>query len=90
MLAADSMGKSERKPPAANYDPVITPKKSMMVNNQKIKLPRSLRLPRMEDRPFCNRDRLLELEKLEFQIYASMRELGNVSLFLIVLNPCFC
>ena len=33
LLAADSIGKRERKPPAANYNPIITPKKSMMVNN---------------------------------------------------------
>ena len=32
----------------------------------------------MEDRQFYNRDRLLELEKLEFQIHASMRELGQL------------
>ena len=35
------MGKRARKPPAANYKAVITPKKSMIVNNQNIKLPRS-------------------------------------------------
>ena len=78
LLAADSMGKNERKLPASNCDPVITPRKYVIVNNQKIKLPRSLRLSRMEDHPFYNRDRLLELEKLEFQIHASMRELGQL------------
>ena len=49
-----------------------------MVNDQKIKLPRSLRLPRMEYHQFYNRDRLLELEKLEFQTHASMRELSQL------------
>merc|ERR1712060_36601 len=78
LLAADSMGKRERRPPPTNYNPIIQPKKSMIVNNQKIKLPKSLRLPRMEDHQFYNRQRLLELGKLGFQIYASLKELGQL------------
>lgn len=77
LLAADSIGKRERKPPPIDYNPIITPKKTMIVNNRKIKLPKSLRLPRMEDHQFFNRERLLELGKLEFETYASLRQLGK-------------
>lgn len=78
LLAADSIGKRERKPPPTNYNPIMQPKKSMMVNNRRIKLPRSLRLPRMEDHHFYNRERLLELGKFEFQTYATLREVGQL------------
>ena len=78
LLAADSIGRRERKPPPLNYNPDIAPKKSMMVNNRKIKLPKSLRLPRMEDHQFYNRERLLELGKLEFQTYAALRNMGKL------------
>lgn len=78
LLAADSVGKRERKPPPLNYNPIIAPKKSMMVNNRKIKLPKSLRLPRMEDHQFYNRERLLDLGKLEFQTYAALRNMGKL------------
>jgi SWI/SNF-related matrix-associated actin-dependent regulator of chromatin subfamily A member 5 len=64
LLAADSIGKRERKP-LSSYNPILAPKKSMVVNNRKIKLPKSLRLPRMEDHMFFNRERLLELADLE-------------------------
>eukprot|EP00587_Corethron_hystrix_P001491 CAMPEP_0113309202 /NCGR_PEP_ID=MMETSP0010_2-20120614/7346_1 /TAXON_ID=216773 ORGANISM="Corethron hystrix, Strain 308" /NCGR_SAMPLE_ID=MMETSP0010_2 /ASSEMBLY_ACC=CAM_ASM_000155 /LENGTH=1329 /DNA_ID=CAMNT_0000164419 /DNA_START=73 /DNA_END=4062 /DNA_ORIENTATION=+ /assembly_acc=CAM_ASM_000155 len=74
LLAADSMGKRERKPVAINYSHHIAPKKSMMVNNRKIKLPRSLRLPRMEVHQFYDRERLEVLGKLEFQTYAVLKQ----------------
>jgi SLIDE len=50
----------------------------MVVNNQRIKLPKSLRLPPMEDHHFFNRERLIELGKLEFETYATLRELGQL------------
>merc|ERR1719491_2195182 len=78
LLAADSMGKRERKPPPIDYNPIIAPKKSMIVGDQKIRLPRALRLPRMEDHHFYNRERLLELSNLEFQTYATLRKLGQM------------
>ena len=78
LLAADSLGKRERRPPPTNYNPIMQPKKSMIVNNQRIKLPKSLRLPQMEDHHFYNRERLLELGRLEFETYATLRELGQL------------
>lgn len=78
MLAANSMGKRERRPPPTSYNPIILSKKSMVVNNQKIKLPSNLRLPAMEDHHFYNRERLLELGKLEFETYATLRELNQL------------
>eukprot|EP00978_Attheya_sp_CCMP212_P007132 scaffold16597_cov49-Attheya_sp.AAC.1 len=78
MLAADSIGKRERKAPPTNYNPIIQPKKTMVVNNRKIKLPRELRLPRMEDHQFYNRERLIDLGKFEFQTYASLKQLGQL------------
>ncbi|GKY92507.1 hypothetical protein MPSEU_000221000 [Mayamaea pseudoterrestris] len=78
MLAADSMGKRERRPPPKEYQPIIESKKSMLVNNQKIKLPKALRIPQMEDHHFYNRERLLELGNLEFETYAALREAGQV------------
>lgn len=78
MLAADSMGKRERRPPPKDYQPIIQSKKSMVVNNRRIKLPKSLRLPQMEDHHFYNRERLLELGKLEFETYAALREAGQL------------
>lgn len=78
LLAANSMGKRERRPPPMDYNPIMHPKKSMVVNNTKIKLPRSLRLPRMEDHHFYNRERLLELGKVEFETYAALRKAGKV------------
>lgn len=78
MLAANSIGKRERKPPPTSYNPIIHSKKSMTINNQRIKLPRSLRIPNMEDHMFYNRERLLELGKLEFETYATLRELGQL------------
>jgi len=78
MLAADSMGKRERRPPPKDYQPIIQSKKSMFVNNKKIKLPKTLRIPSMEDHHFYNRERLLELGKLEFETYAHLREVGQL------------
>jgi SWI/SNF-related matrix-associated actin-dependent regulator of chromatin subfamily A member 5 len=78
MLAANSVGKRERRPPPMNYNPIIISKKSMVVNNQRIKLPKPLRIPQMEDHHFYNRERLLELGKLEFENYAALRESGQV------------
>jgi len=49
-------------------------KKSMMIKNKRIKLPKTLRLPRMEDFQFFNRERLMELGSKEFQNYALLRE----------------
>ncbi len=75
LLAADSLGKRERKrPPPTNYIPVTEVKKSIVVNNEKIKLPKALRLPRMEDHQFYSRERLLELSKIEFQTYATLKQ----------------
>jgi len=78
LLAADSMGKRERRAPPTNYNPIIEPKKSMVLNNERVKLPKSLRLPSMEDHHFYNRERLLELDKMEFQTYATLREIGQL------------
>lgn len=78
LLAANSMGKRERRPPPTSYNPIMHPKKSMIVNNRRIKLPKNLRLPSMEDHHFYNRERLLELGKLEFETYASLREAGQL------------
>jgi len=78
LLAADSMGKRERRAPPTNYNPVVEPKKSIVVNNRKIKLPKILRLPRMEDHQFYNRDRLLELSKIEFQTFATLKQTGGL------------
>ena len=78
MLAANSVGKRERRPPPTSYNPIIHTKKSMIVNNQRIKLPKALRLPQMEDHHFYNRERLLELGKLEFENYAVLREKGQL------------
>lgn len=74
LLAANSMGKRERRPPPTDYTPIMHTTKSMVINNAKIKLPRTLRLPQMEDHQFYNRERLLELGKLEFETYATLRE----------------
>lgn len=78
MLAANSVGKRERRPPPSSYNPIIQSKKSMVVNNRRIKLPKALRLPQMEDHHFYNRERLLELGRLEFENYAALRERGAV------------
>lgn len=78
MLAADSIGKRERRPPPTSYNPIIISKKSMVVNNRRIKLPKCLRIPQMEDHHFYNRERLLELGKLEFETYAALREENKV------------
>ena len=78
MLAANSIGKRERRPPPQSYNPIMLPKKSMVVNNRRIKLPQNLRLPSMEDHHFYNRERLLELGRLEFETYATLREIGKV------------
>ena len=78
LLAANSMGKRERRPPPTGYNPIMHPKKSMIVNNRRIKLPKSLRLPPMEDHHFYNRERLLELGRLEFETYATLREAGKL------------
>lgn len=78
MLAAQNVGKRERRPPPTNYNPIITSKKSMVVNNERIKLPKPLRIPQMEDHHFFNRERLLELGALEFENYAALRESNNV------------
>ena len=78
MMAANSMGKRERRPPPTSYNPVISTKKTMMVKGKNIKLPKCLRIPQMEDHQFYNRERLLEIGKLEFEAYAAMREAGEV------------
>ena len=78
LLAADSLGKRDRRPPPSDYNPIMQPKKSMVVNNRRVKLPKSLRLPRMEDHHFYNRERLLELGNYEFQTYATLRELKQL------------
>jgi len=78
MLAAQSVGKRERRPPPASYNPIIISKKSMVVNDQRIKLPKPLRTPQMEDHHFYNRERLLELGKLEFENYAALRQANKV------------
>jgi SLIDE len=78
MLAANSVGKRERRPPPTSYNPIIISKKSMVVNNQRIKLPKALRIPQMEDHHFYNRERLLELGNLEFENYAALREANQV------------
>lgn len=74
MMAADSIGKRERRPPPTSYNPVISTKKTMMVKGKNIKLPKCLRIPQMEDHQFYNRERLLEIGKEEFEKYAELRE----------------
>lgn len=74
LLAANSMGKRERRPPPTEYNPIMHQKKSMVINNAKIKLPKTLRLPQMEDHQFYNRERLLDLGRIEFETYATLRE----------------
>ena len=78
LMAANSMGKRERRAPPTDFNPIMQPKKSMLVNNRKVKLPKSLRLPRMEDHQFYNRERLIELGKLEFETYAALKEVGQL------------
>lgn len=78
LLAADSMGKRDRRPPPSTYTGVMQPAKSMVIKDRKIKLPPSLRLPSMEDHQFFNRERLLELSKLEFEVYGQLKELGKL------------
>lgn len=78
LLAADSMGKRDRRPPPTTYTAVMQPTTSMVIKDRKIKLPPSLRLPSMEDHQFFNRERLLELSKLEFEVYAQLKELGKL------------
>jgi SWI/SNF-related matrix-associated actin-dependent regulator of chromatin subfamily A member 5 len=68
------MGKRERRAPPTSYVPVTEVKKIIVVNNEKIRLPKVLRLPRMEDHQFYNRERLLELSKIEFQTYAKLKQ----------------
>ncbi|KAL3815904.1 hypothetical protein ACHAXA_005752 [Cyclostephanos tholiformis] len=78
LLAADSMGKRDRRPPPTTYNAIVQPTKSMVIKNQKIRLPKILRLPRMEDHQFYNRERLMELDRFEFETYASLKELGQL------------
>lgn len=78
LLAADSMGKRERKPPTSTYNVILQPTKSMVIKNQKVKLPKVLRLPTMEDHQFFNRERLMELSKLEFEMFANLKETDQV------------
>jgi SWI/SNF-related matrix-associated actin-dependent regulator of chromatin subfamily A member 5 len=49
-----------------------------VVNNLRIKLPKCLRIPQMEDHHFYNRERLLEMGRLEFETYAALREAGQL------------
>ncbi len=78
LLAADSMGKRDRRPPPTTYNAIVQPTKSMVIKNRKIKLPKVLRLPRMEDHQFYNRERLMELDRCEFETYASLKEIGKL------------
>ncbi len=78
LLAADSMGKRERKPPTSTYNVIMQPTKSMVIKNRKVKLPKVLRLPTMEDHQFFNRERLMELSKLEFEMYGNLKETDQV------------
>jgi SWI/SNF-related matrix-associated actin-dependent regulator of chromatin subfamily A member 5 len=50
----------------------------MVVNNRKIKLPKALRLPRMEDHQFYNRERLLEIGNIEFRTFATLKQNGEL------------
>ena len=78
LLAADSMGKRDRRPPPTSYNAIIQTTKSMIIKDRKVKLPKALRLPSMEDHQFYSRERLLELSKLEFEIYAKLKEMGQL------------
>lgn len=78
LMAADSMGKRERRPPPTTYNAIIPTQKSMVIKNRKIKLPKVLRLPSMEDHQFFNRERLMELSKMEFEMFANLTEAGEV------------
>lgn len=78
LLAANSLGKRERRKPPVNAAPVTQPKVTMVINSKKIKLPMILRLPRMEDHQFYNRQRLEDLDKIEFQTFANLKQLGQL------------
>ena len=41
-------------------------------------MPKVLRLPTMEDHQFFNRERLMELSKLEFEMFANLKETDQV------------
>lgn len=72
------MGKRERRPPPTTYTAIVQPTKSMFVKNRKVKLPKVLRLPIMEDHQFYNKERLMELSKMEFEMFANLKETGEL------------
>jgi len=77
LLAADSVGKRERRVPTT-YNATIEPTKSMIIKDRKVRLPKVLRLPVMEDHQFYNRARLLEISKLEFEMFANLKDIGHL------------
>jgi SWI/SNF-related matrix-associated actin-dependent regulator of chromatin subfamily A member 5 len=78
LLATNSMGKQDRRPPPTTYNAIVQPTKSTVIKNRKIKLPKVLRLPRMEDHQFYDREQLMELDRCEFETYALLKEIGKL------------
>ena len=78
LLAADNMGKRDRRPPPTTYVPTVQEVKATSANAANIKLPKALRIPKMEDHQFFRRDRLKELDALEFDEYINRREIGDL------------
>ena len=70
-------GKRERKV-IANYAETNT-KATDNTDDRKIKMPRHLRLPKMEDYQFFDKARLLELSEEENRLFDKMIERGEVS-----------
>ena len=81
LMHAEGLGKRERKPTSVpltyDHDPVPTKvKKTMMVKNMAIKIPRHFRLPKMDSFMLYDQKRLRELNELEFEAFAALREQG--------------
>mmetsp|Transcript_9123 Transcript_9123/g.8154 ORF Transcript_9123/g.8154 Transcript_9123/m.8154 type:complete len:1404 (-) Transcript_9123:63-4274(-) len=69
-------GKRERKP-ISNYAENINPRVNVEDPDKKPKLPRHLRLPRMEDWQFYDKARLLQLQEEEIRLFDLLVEKGE-------------
>ena len=93
LMAAETIGKRERKPTAHvnvagiagaadestnGSKAVVRSQKSMIIENRVVTLPSKFRLPRMEAHQFFNQRRLLELSELEFESFAALRANGTI------------
>ena len=78
LLNADSMGKRERKQAAAplTYTPdaLVKAKKVMTFSEYTIRLPRSFRLPRMENFMFFDQKKLMQISEWEFEALHLLRQ----------------